>query len=192
MSYFKTLYDISNGRMENMKIAKAQVIDEVKTLLLLRKVVERVDDIIVLQDKEGKYIYYNEAPVYALKSEDVVGKTPYDFFAKNKAKEMIDRVKKVFESGKSQNFETLVEWKGEKLWYNDTITPLRDDEGNIEAVVTISRNITKLKKAQDKLQQNIRELETWQRLTVDRELKMVELKKEINRLKKELEKYKSV
>jgi hypothetical protein len=36
------------------------------------------------------------------------------------------------------------------------------------------------------LQEKVDQLETFQRLTVERELKMVELKKEIERLKKEL------
>jgi PAS domain S-box-containing protein len=122
---------------------------EPMSLLLLRKVIESVDDIIVLQDIEGKYIYYNEAPVYGLKSKDVVGKTPFDFFDKDQANKLIDRVKEVFVKGKGLNFETLVKWKGKKIWYNDTMTPLKDDDGYIKAVVTISRNITERKKAEE-------------------------------------------
>jgi len=40
------------------------------------------------------------------------------------------------------------------------------------------------------LQNKIRELEKFQKITVGRELKMIELKKEIEKLKEELEKYK--
>ncbi|PJA84672.1 MAG: hypothetical protein CO145_00765, partial [Candidatus Nealsonbacteria bacterium CG_4_9_14_3_um_filter_37_13] len=40
------------------------------------------------------------------------------------------------------------------------------------------------------LRERIEELEKFHRLTVGRELKMVELKEEIKKLKKELEKYK--
>ena len=40
------------------------------------------------------------------------------------------------------------------------------------------------------IQERVEELERFQRLTVGRELKMVELKKEIEKLEKELKKYK--
>jgi len=48
----------------------------------------------------------------------------------------------------------------------------------------------KVKERTKELQERLIELERFQRLTVGRELKMVELKKEIKRLKKELAKYK--
>lgn len=40
----------------------------------LRLLMESAEDIIVVQDKEGKYLYYNETRFYDLKSEDVAGK----------------------------------------------------------------------------------------------------------------------
>jgi PAS domain S-box-containing protein len=168
---------------------KDQLKESVNGLILLRKAVESVDDIIVLQDIEGKYIYYNEAPVYGLKSKDVVGKTPFDFFDKDQANILIKRVKEVFVKGKDLNFETLVKWKGKKIWYNDTMTPLKDDDGHVEAVVTISRNITSHKEAKDELQKNIHELEEQQKLTVGRKMKMVDLKKEIRKLNEKLKEY---
>jgi len=48
----------------------------------------------------------------------------------------------------------------------------------------------KVKKRTKDLQERITELERFQRLTVGRELRMIELKKEIKKLKEELEKYK--
>jgi predicted hydrocarbon binding protein len=49
----------------------------------------------------------------------------------------------------------------------------------------------KIKETTLALEERIQELEKFHRLTVGREIKMVELKEEIERLKKELEKYKS-
>jgi len=47
----------------------------------------------------------------------------------------------------------------------------------------------KIKEAIGELQEKVEELEKFHRLTVGRELKMVELKKEIEKLQKELQKY---
>jgi PAS domain S-box-containing protein len=54
------------------------------------------------------------------------------------------------------------------------------------------QDITKRKQAEEKLKNNIEELEKWQRLTVGREEKMIELKNEIKELKKKLKNYKSI
>lgn len=51
------------------------------------------------------------------------------------------------------------------------------------------RNITARRKAQEKINQRMKELEDFYEMTIHRELKMVELKNEIVNLKKELEKY---
>ena len=67
--------------------------------------------------------------------------------------------------------------------------PVRDHSGKITNWVGIDIDITKLKQAEEKLQEKIRELETINELMVDRELKMVELKEEIKRLKTQLQKH---
>jgi PAS domain S-box-containing protein len=63
-------------------------------------------------------------------------------------------------------------------------TKLIDYEGD-KAILGIITDITLLKKSEEKLQDKIAELEKWQRLTVGRETKMIELKKEIKALKKQ-------
>jgi hypothetical protein len=97
---------------------------------------------------------------------------------------MVESLKKVQKTGEALNRETSVEWKGETLWYNDTLSPIKDESGKVRAVVTISRNITKNKQSEKKIKEYIETLEKWQKITVDRELKMVELKNEIKELKK--------
>jgi predicted nucleic acid-binding Zn-ribbon protein len=46
-----------------------------------------------------------------------------------------------------------------------------------------------VKKRTNALRERIKELERFRNLTVGREIKMIDLKKEINKLKKELEEY---
>ena len=69
--------------------------------------------------------------------------------------------------------------------YNSSIlSPIMDIEGQIVAVAGIVRDVTKEKETQDALSMKIDELSKLNTLTVNRELKMVELKNEINELKK--------
>ncbi len=60
-------------------------------------------------------------------------------------------------------------------------TPLKNIDGTISKL-TIFRDITERKLAEEKLEKKVKELRRFNEMTVDRELKMVELKKEINSL----------
>ncbi len=61
-------------------------------------------------------------------------------------------------------------------------------ELNRELEERIDERTKELEKANKKLNENIEQLEKWQKLTVDRESKMIELKKQLNDLRKKLKK----
>jgi len=77
----------------------------------------------------------------------------------------------------------------EVLWRKDgrsfpveyTSTPILKEEKVIGAVVTF-RDITERKQAEKELEEHMEELETFTRLTMNREEKMIQLKEEINNL----------
>jgi PAS domain S-box-containing protein/putative nucleotidyltransferase with HDIG domain len=117
----------------------------------LRLIVESADDILVMQDLEGRYLYYNAAVRYGLSAEDVLGMTPYDFFDEGTASFFMERMKRVVATGESISDESKVDWGGEDIWMSDQISPVKDDDGNVTAVVTITRNITEKKMAEEAL-----------------------------------------
>ena len=93
------------------------------------------------------------------------------------------------------------EWHGEvknikkdgiQFWcYASVSTFTHQDYG--EVLLAVHTDITQRKQAEEELKENMRQLERFNRLTVGRELKMIELKKEINELLREagrIEKYK--
>ena len=65
-------------------------------------------------------------------------------------------------------------------------------DGKLAGYVLMTQDVTKRKRAEKNLKQTVDDLENWQRLSVGRELKMIELKTEVEDLKKELQRYKSV
>jgi PAS domain S-box-containing protein len=64
--------------------------------------------------------------------------------------------------------------------------PIKDEKGKIIAGIVIFLDITELKNAEEKTLEKARELERFNNLMVGRELRMVELKNEINNLLKEM------
>jgi len=75
---------------------------------------------------------------------------------------------------------------GSTIWTEVTTSSLRDKSGRPIGILGITRNITERKQAEEDLKKKILELEDFHKLTIDRELKMLELKKEIDELKARL------
>jgi PAS domain S-box-containing protein len=63
-------------------------------------------------------------------------------------------VKKVVKTAKSIREETRFFWKDQTLWFIDSLSPVRDKNGTIIAVVTISHNITESKLAEIALRES--------------------------------------
>ena len=99
--------------------------------------------------------------------------------------------RQVFEKGFVTDYPLTIRHRGGKLvdvLYNASV--YKDEFGNVLGVFAAARDITARKKAEAQVAEQrarelerLAELERFQRLTVGRELKMIELKKEIERLK---------
>ena len=117
----------------------------------LKLLVENSQDIIVMQDPEGKYIYYNGSPVYGLKAEDVLNKTPYDLFDTLAAAKIMSSLTQVAATGKVISFEHDVLWSGKRMYFINQMYPVSNEQGELVSVGTISRNIVELKEAEEAL-----------------------------------------
>jgi PAS domain S-box-containing protein len=71
-------------------------------------------------------------------------------------------------------------------WIHDKAYPIRDEKGNVYRVVGIATDITDQKKTQEKIQENLATIEKLNSFMVGRELKLVELKQEIEELKQKV------
>jgi PAS domain S-box-containing protein len=79
---------------------------------------------------------------------------------------------------------------GKIIWTEQINIPVYDEHENLIAIEGIARDITKRKKMEDELKKRVKELEDFYGMAIGRELRMIELKEEIERLKEELKQYK--
>ncbi|HWY98393.1 MAG TPA: PAS domain-containing protein [Bacteroidia bacterium] len=148
-------------------------------------------DPLVTISTEGKITDMNEATVNitGIEREKLIGSDFFDYFTEpQKAREVYQEV---FAKGFVIDSPLKLRHKNGKLTdvlFNGSV--YKDDRGNVLGVVIVARDITAQKQlaereiaGREKELMRIEELERFRKLTVGRELKMIELKKEIQELR---------
>jgi hypothetical protein len=86
-----------------------------------------------------------------------------------------------------KNFEYKAVKKNGELWYaSSSWEPLKDEKGKFKGIVFQTSDITERKQAETELKEKNEALKRFNKLAVGRELRMIELKKEINVLLEDL------
>lgn len=157
-----------------------------------RSMIEASLDSLVSISPQGRITDVNEAliKVTGAAREELIGAGFSDFFTEPEKAEVI--YQKVFAEGMAVDYPLTIRHRDGTLTdvlYNASV--YRDDKGVVLGVFAAARDVTAQTHAQLEIaRQHAREadrlveLEQFQRLTVGRELKMIELKKEIRSLRR--------
>ena len=163
---------------------------------ILEKVVQSIKEGILLIGRDYKIHWANQAALdqtgYQL--EEIVGKYCYEItHHRTSPCQPPDDICPITEISKKGESTTEVHAHygpaGEKVFSEVTAYPVLYEKercGNIVEFVHVTRDITERKRAEEKLEKHTEEIERLNKFMVGRELNMVELKKEINALLKEL------
>lgn len=159
-----------------------------------RSLIEASLDPLVTISPEGKITDVNEATVKVTGQmrENLIGTDFSNYFTEpDKAREGYQQV---FSKGFVTDYPLTIRSKDDRLTnvlYNASV--YRDTAGNVLGVFAAARDVTAQKQAEEEVSvqrnrelERLAELERFQQLTVGRELKMIELKKEIMELKTRL------
>jgi PAS domain S-box-containing protein len=162
------------------------------TSLYARSLIEATLDPLVTISPDGKITDANEATadVTGVPRETLVGTDFSDYFTEpENAREVYQQV---FAKGFVTGLPLTIRHRDRTLtevMYNASV--YKETNGNVLGVFAVARDITGQRKAEAEIAEQrskeldrLAELERFQRLTVGRELKMIELKKEIRELQK--------
>ena len=192
--YNASVYHDASGNISGVFAAARDVTRLREAANYARSLIEAAVDAMVTISPEGKITDTNEATarLTGVPRDNLIGTSFSDYFTDPEKAEAI--YQKVFEKGFIIDYPLTVGHHGAnqtrtEVLYNASV--YRDSGGGVMGVFASARDITKQVKAQrEAAHQQARELdrlaelERFQRLTVGRELKMIELKKEIEYLKK--------
>jgi PAS domain S-box-containing protein len=149
-----------------------------------RSLIEASLDPLVTVDLNGKITDGNKAAakIRGLSKKDIIGTDFANYYTEpEKARELC---KQAFVNGSVLDYQLTLRSKNGKL--NDLLynaSAYKDEKGNVVGILCAARNVTGLKKAEEVTQKHSEELERLNKIMVGRELRMVELKQEIARLK---------
>jgi PAS domain S-box-containing protein len=126
---------------------------------LLCALMDNSPDYIFFKDPESRFLRTNWAHARALGISDpsqATGKSDFDFFPLEDAKNYYEDEKKVFQTGRplTGRVESVRHAGGELRWCSTTKVPIRDHEGRITGLVGITRDITEHKLAEEALRDN--------------------------------------
>ena len=154
-----------------------------------RTMVESAYDMvaIICEDYRLKYVNKKAEDLTAYSREELIGMDFRDLLDKRSRRSVLDRFRKKRRGERvpvRYEFE-IIGKDGEKRRVESSSSNLMDADGSMNIIAYI-RDITERKRYEEALKEKLEELEKWYKLTVDRELKMIELKNEIRALANEL------
>ncbi|MEP6845219.1 MAG: PAS domain S-box protein [Panacibacter sp.] len=123
---------------------------------LLRILIDNIPEYIYVKDLKYRHIINNAANVAligAISEQETLGKTVFDYFRPEIAKQFMEDDEKILRNGLSiSNREELIASEmGIERWLSTTKIPLKDINQNIIGLLGISRDITEQKRAEKQL-----------------------------------------
>ena len=130
---------------------------------LLRALMEHVPDKIYFKDSASRFIRISrtvQERFGAAHPEEVLGKTDFDFFTPEHARQAFEDEQRILRTGDPLiNLEEKETWTdGRETWVSTTKLPLRDSKGRIVGTFGISHDVTARRRAEEQLSKYTAEL----------------------------------
>ncbi|MBN2066231.1 MAG: PAS domain-containing protein [Candidatus Thermoplasmatota archaeon] len=144
-NFVVTLRDMSDRREAEIKLAREHE--------LLQTLLDNTPDSIYFKDEQNRFILVNKAKAAhsQVSPKEMIGKTDFDFLAKQEAVRAATDDEDILKTGKYivNKVEKLTAKDGTERWVSVTKVPRFDEEGNIIGTMGISRDVTEWKRLEE-------------------------------------------
>ena len=158
----------------------------------LRTIIDNIPDLIYIKDRESRFLNANKRQIKHLKKnhlKDIAGRTDFDFYDESYAREYYRDEQQILKTGMTiiDREELTVNEEGKILYLLTTKVPLHDNQGKINSIVGIGRDITGKKRAENKLKERAKKIEKLNKKLKESNRKLEEANKAIQERKEEIE-----
>jgi PAS domain S-box-containing protein len=145
-----------------------------------RGLLDATQESLLLLDGEGIIIAVNQTAARRLyrRPEELVGTNRFDLLPQNLRASRKAHFNIVLQTGNPADFEDV----RDGMVFHQLYYPVQDKTGAIIGVAIFAQDITERKHMEEDLKRNVAELEQFSKLAIGREIKMIQLKEEINEL----------
>jgi PAS domain S-box-containing protein len=114
---------------------------------------DSAQDLIYIINRDDTVAYINTfaAKMIGRNAQDVIGTPRANLFCGPEGERQYRNLQKVFSSGEPLRVESRIPMPSGPVWQDTRIIPLKDPEGNITAILGISRDITAMKQVEEAL-----------------------------------------
>jgi len=153
-----------------------------------RKTFDSIEDLISIHARDQTILRVNLAfaSVFKKSPVEIIGHKCYELFHKKTKSPVFCELETVFATGVSTSFEAYEPLLG--MHFEVTMSPIFDDKGDVNGVVHVAKDISNRKTLEEESKKHLRELEVFYKASVNREERIVELKKEIKQLRSDMDK----
>ncbi|MEJ2618694.1 MAG: response regulator [Candidatus Thiodiazotropha sp.] len=148
-------------------------------------IINSSNDCIKILSTDGLLKYMSDGGLRLLEIEDVnkyLGKSFLDFWNVKDRKVVQEAIANAAQGGTGRFQGYSPSEKGTPKWWDVIISPIRETDGAISKLLAVSRDITEHRQVESRLNEQLDELQRWQEASMGRELRTVELKREVNEL----------
>ncbi len=160
----------------------------------LKTLVNNLPDFIYIKDTKSRFILANQklAEVMLGKKhtpDELIGKTDHDCYDKELADQYLKDEQEIMKSGQPLigREEQARDENGNNIIVSSTKAPVKNPKGKVLGIVGIGRDITTLKKAENKIRQQAENLQETNTLLEERQEEIQQQKEEIMAQRDELE-----
>jgi PAS domain S-box-containing protein len=166
-----SIVDITEGRLAQEQARK------------LSRATENSPVSVLITTKDGTIEYVNPTfcEVTGYSKEEAIGNNPRVLKSGNLSESFYKDLWDTINAGRTWRGDFLNRKKsGEEFWESASISAIKNNEGEITHFVAVKQDITERKHIEEDLKRNVAELEQFSKLAIGREIKMIQLKGEIN------------